>query len=205
MRTGLGVAVAISVCVTGGGGLTSAAAEANARCASTIDSTVPTETAVSDTVSATAPPISAVEVAEWQTIEIVDVCGESFTLAQLTGTPVFVEFFATWCSNCRRQLGDTQAAAAELGDEAVFVALSVETDISPGDVAEYAVDNEFDNIRFAVMSPELLAAIADAHGNTALNPPSTPHLIIGADGRAGELVTGFESPDDIVDAVRPAP
>ena len=139
-----------------------------------------------------------VELAAWQTIEIVDVDGVAFTLADYEGTPVLVETFATWCVKCRAQLGDTQQAAATFGDGAVVVALSVETELSPADVADYADDNGFVDIRFAVMSPELLAAFADAFGTTVANPPSTPKVIIDAAGRAGELSTGASSPDDLV-------
>ena len=80
-----------------------------------------------------------------------------------------------------------------MGDDAVFVVLSVETDLSAEDVAEYAEDNGFSSMRFAVMSPELLAAFADAFGTSAVNPPSTPHVVIAADGTAGELETGSVS------------
>ena len=39
----------------------------------------------------------------WTTAELTDVSGEAFTIADLAGKPVFVENFATWCSNCLRQ------------------------------------------------------------------------------------------------------
>jgi thiol-disulfide isomerase/thioredoxin len=134
----------------------------------------------------------------WQNVAITDTDGVSLTIAELKGMPVLVENFATWCSNCRRQLGDTQAAAARAGDKATFLALSVETDLAASDVAKYAADNGFDDIRFAVMTPEMLAAMNDAYGNSALNPPSTPKITIAADGTAGSMVTGYESPDTIL-------
>lgn len=140
----------------------------------------------------------------WQTMEIVDVDGESFTLADYIGTPVLVETFATWCSNCRAQLGDTQEAAAALGEEAVVIALSVETSLSSEEVAGYAADNGFVDIRFAVMSPELLAEFAGAFGTTVANPPSTPKFVIDARGAAGELTTGPEGVEDIVANMRAA-
>jgi len=139
---------------------------------------------------------------EWQTLGIVDVDGASFTLSDFVGCPVFVANFATWCGECREQLGDTQQAAAELYGEAIFIALSVETDISPDDVAAYAEDNGFSDIRFAVMSPEMLGAMVDAFGNSAINPSSTPHVFIAADGIPGELLTGFETPHAIIEALR---
>lgn len=135
--------------------------------------------------------------AAWTRIELTDVDGTTFTLADLEGTPVVVENFATWCSNCLRQLGDTQKAAAAAGESAAFVALSVETDIDPADVRSYAEDKGFSDIRFAVMTPEMAAAIQEAFGTTVLNPPSTPKIVIDADGTPGELATGFESPDEI--------
>ena len=111
---------------------------------------------------------------------------------------MLVESFATWCSNCRRQLGDTNEAAAQAGDDAVFVALSVETELDADDMADYAEEQGFDHIRFAVMTPEMLAAIDDAFGTSALNPPATPHVAVAADGSVGEMVTGFESPEAIL-------
>lgn len=145
-----------------------------------------------------------VDLPAWQTMEIVDVDGETFTLADYIGTPVLVETFATWCSNCRAQLGDTQDAAATLGEEAAVVALSVETTLSSEDVAAYAGDNGFADIRFAVMSPELLAEFADTFGTTVANPPSTPKFIIDVTGVAGELTTGPEGVEDIVAELRAA-
>ena len=134
----------------------------------------------------------------WQRLEITDVDGLTFTLADCIGTPVLVELFATWCSNCRQQLPKSQDAAVALGDQAAVIALSVETDIDPEAVAQYAVDNDFPAIRFAVMSPELLAAFVEEFGNSAANPPSTPKIVIDAAGVASEMTTGQESTEDLV-------
>lgn len=168
------------------------------------DSTVEPTDSAEPVAPTTSVEGSAMDLAAWQTIEIVDVDGDSFTLAELIGAPVLVETFATWCSNCRAQLADTQAAAATVGDTATVLALSVETDLSPEDVAAYAADNGSTDVRFAVMSPELLAAFAEAFGTTVANAPSTPKIIITADGVAGELQTGPSSADDLVDQLRAA-
>ena len=63
---------------------------------------------------------------------------------------------------------------------------------------DYAADNGFSDIRFAVMLPEMLAAMSDAYGNSALNAPSTPKVKVEADGAAGKLVTGYESTGEIL-------
>jgi peroxiredoxin len=139
----------------------------------------------------------------WQSAEIVDVDGETFRLADYLGTPVLVETFATWCSNCRAQLGDTTEAAATLGERAAFVILSVETDLDPGVVARYATDNGFTGMRFAVVSPELLAELVGSFGNSIANPPATPKFVIAPDGTVSELVTGAESADALVATLEP--
>jgi thiol-disulfide isomerase/thioredoxin len=134
----------------------------------------------------------------WQRLEIVDVGGAAFTLADCIGTPVLVELFATWCSNCLQQMPKTQEAAATMGEQAVVIALSVETDLDAHAVADYAEVNELPDIRFAVLTPDVLAAFVEAFGNTAANPPSTPKIVIDADGTAGELTTGQESTEELV-------
>ena len=146
---------------------------------------------------ATASAIRGNASAAWATAQLIDVDGQRFTIKDLAGKPVVVENFATWCSNCLRQLGDTQKAAVAAGDSAVFLALSVETDIALADVAAYADKHGFGNIRFAVMTPEFLAATKDAFGTAALNPSSTPKIVVTSGGKPGKVVTGFETPEKI--------
>jgi len=124
--------------------------------------------------------------------------GETFTLADYAGMPLYVENFATWCTNCKKQLQNVQAATAGSDADVAYVSLSVETDLSAEDIATYADDEGFDGIRFAVMSPEMLAAMNDQFGNSSLNPPSTPHFVVAADGQIGELATGFKEPDQVL-------
>lgn len=200
-RTVAATAAAAIVVALSGCGSDDSTAEAPSAAPET---TAPTTTAApageAATNETTAPPTTAdtADFAEWQQIEVTDTTGETFTIADLVGRPVLVENFATWCSKCRSQLESTQAAAEAAGDDAVVLALSVETDLSVDDMAGYAADNDFTAIRFAVMSPELLAAMNDAFGTTALNPPSTPKVVVAADGTAGELTTGPESSDEIL-------
>jgi len=177
-----------------------------------VSSTTPTSTTVADaagpTTTAVAPDADAdaaapspagteTELAAWQGLRLTDSSGQDFSVGELVGRPVLVENFATWCSKCRSQLKDTQEAAAAVGDKAVFLALSIEVDLDPSDLVEYADKNGFDNIRFAVMTPEFLAAMADEFGKSSINAPSTPKIVVDASGSAGKLVTGPESPDEI--------
>jgi|GEM_PF-726056 len=139
------------------------------------------------------------EQAAWMTLPLTDVrTGQSFTLADFAGRPVYVETMATWCPNCRAQLITVQEATVALeGQPPVFVALSVETTLPPTELAQYAAENGFTPI-FAVATPEILQALVDSFGRTITNPSSTPHFVIAPNGSQGELMTGFSSTDQIV-------
>jgi thiol-disulfide isomerase/thioredoxin len=47
--------------------------------------------------------------------------GERIRLADLEGKPTVVNFFASWCINCERELPDFARAASEFGDDVNFV------------------------------------------------------------------------------------
>jgi thiol-disulfide isomerase/thioredoxin len=144
---------------------------------------------------------ATVERPAWQQIQLTNArTGEPFTLADYAGKTVFVEPFATWCSNCRRQLGNVTQAQAQLGENVVFVALSVEANIGDDVLARYA-DNEGFDLIFAAMPPEMLQELAAIFGQTVSNPPATPHFIIRGDGSVTDLVTGIESADAIVSQI----
>jgi thiol-disulfide isomerase/thioredoxin len=124
--------------------------------------------------------------------------GETFTLADFAGKTIFVETMATWCSNCRRQLQNVREAKAQLADDSiVFITLSVETNMSDDALARYA-DNEGFDWLFAVASVNLLQALTDEYGRAVINPPATPHFIIYPAGNSTDLITGIESPEQLM-------
>ncbi len=135
----------------------------------------------------------------WQAIALTDVTtGESFTLTDFVGKTVYVEPMATWCSNCRRQLGYVKEARDQLNSEdVIFVGISVETTIDDATLAAYTEDTGY-NWTFAVATPEMVQSLVDQFGQTITNPPSTPHFIINPDGTTTELVTGFETADKLI-------
>ncbi len=124
--------------------------------------------------------------------------GSTFTIGDFAGQQVFVETFATWCSSCRRQLEDTQVAAAQAGDGAVFLALSIETSLDPAELEAYAQQHGFTDIRFGVLEPEALAALDEEFGSKVLNAPSTPKFTVAADGTLSAMTTGPESVEEIL-------
>jgi thiol-disulfide isomerase/thioredoxin len=145
--------------------------------------------------------VTAEEVIErpaWQTIALTDaLTEESFTLADFAGKTVFVEPFATWCTNCRQQLANVHAAKQQAGEDVVFVALSVEPNVGSEALAAYAADTGYDLV-FAAMPPEMLQALAAQFGQTISNPPATPHFVIRPDGSTSELQTGIQGVEAIL-------
>ncbi len=139
------------------------------------------------------------ELAEWQTLAMTNVrTGEEFAISDFLGCTVYVETMATWCINCLMQLVNVAAALPDLDPERhVVIAISLETELEPQDLARYAENSDFDWI-FAVASPDMLKAIVDAFGRDAVVPSITPHVIVYPDGTVGELQTGGTSPEEII-------
>ncbi|MGI8475339.1 MAG: TlpA family protein disulfide reductase [Thermomicrobiales bacterium] len=135
----------------------------------------------------------------WQTMAMTDVrTGRQFAIGDFRGCTVYVETMANWCGACRHQLGNVAEAEKSLDrDRFVFIAISVETDLSPADLASYAKDAGFDWV-FSVGSPAMLKALVDEFGRGAIVPPSTPHVIVAPDGSFGDLHTGYSQPDELV-------
>jgi hypothetical protein len=134
----------------------------------------------------------------WQSLALVNAAsGETFTLGGFEGKTDFVEPMATWCTNCRQQLGNVAQARAAAGDDVVFVALSLETTLDPADLAAYQQSNGFD-WTFAVMSEEVLQGLAGEFGRSITSAPSTPHFIIRPDGTFTELSTGIDQPEELL-------
>lgn len=140
----------------------------------------------------------------WLDHPLIDVAtGEPFTVRGLEGSVVLVETMATWCSNCRRQLGHLAEAAVALGGEAApgvpvaYLVVSVERGLDPAALATYAERHGLP-FRFAVADDALLRLLAERFGRAVLNPPSTPHVIVSPTGAVGPLTTGFSSPAELV-------
>lgn len=138
----------------------------------------------------------------WQTIALTNAAtGEQFALGDFQGKTVFVEPMATWCSNCRAQQGHVSQAKTQLGDDVVFIGLSLETNLPSEQLASYAQGNGFD-WTYAVIPVNLLAELSDEFGRSITSAPSTPHFIIRPDGSFSELATGIHSADEIVSEIQ---
>lgn len=160
------------------------------------NATAPSDSQPASTSPRASAPASAAASAAGQpteallAVELTDVrSGETFSLGDLAESngPVLLETMAVWCSNCRAQQQEV-AIAHEAGDFA-SVSLDVDLSESPEDLAAYA-DREGFDWHFAIADPELYRALQDRFGVASTNPPSTPLIIIGADGTVTPLEFG---------------
>jgi cytochrome oxidase Cu insertion factor (SCO1/SenC/PrrC family) len=156
------------------------------------------------TLPANAAP--AIERPAWHSLPLTDArSGQTFTLADFAGKTVYVEPMATWCTNCRQQMGviRDQVRAQVDPERVVFVGLSVETDLASETLASYVSAQGFD-WTFAVMTPELLQELASTFGRTVTNPTAVPHFVIGPDGTTGDLSTGHHTAEQLLAILGPA-
>ena len=64
--------------------------------------------------------------------------GSALDLAALKGKPVVINFWATWCPPCIREMPDLAALAREMGDQAAFIGIAADTD---GNVKKFTAKN----------------------------------------------------------------
>ncbi|HEU5203177.1 MAG TPA: hypothetical protein VFU17_02645 [Candidatus Limnocylindrales bacterium] len=154
---------------------------------------------------ATAAPTATPPVidAAWAQVDLTDVAtGEPFRIADLAGKAVIVETMAIWCTNCRAQQGDVYRALDDLDpDRVAYVLLDVDPNETAPALADYRTQNGFTGT-YAIAGRETARALADEFGDQVLNPPSTPMILIGTDGRVTLTDFGHKSPETVVQLVR---
>lgn len=69
-------------------------------------------------------------------VVLVDTAGERFELAALRGTPVVLNFWATWCPPCRAEMPELEAAHTELAGQVAVI--GVNQGESQAEVAAFA-------------------------------------------------------------------
>lgn len=122
-------------------------------------------------------------------LELTNLDGASFTLASLTGKPVLVEFWATWCPPCL----STLEWLKDLDPDVVTV-VAVAVHSERGDVDRLV--ERFGILGEVVMgSPEILRAFGGL--------PAIPTLIL-ADGRGQIVQTFYGAPQNLHEDVASA-
>ena len=112
-------------------------------------------------------------------------------LANLRGRPVVVNFFASWCVPCRKEMAAFQAASSRLGDRVSFVGVDHQDDRKGGQ--QLLADT---GVRYPTgYDPD--GTIAARYGLFGM--PTT--VFIGTDGKVLDKHTGELSQSDLEDAI----
>ncbi len=117
-----------------------------------------------------------------ETVSLMNLEGDVISLAALRGSPVWINFFATWCPPCQEEtpvLRDTYAQYVDDGLELVAVSVQEST---PSDVADYAETYALDyTIGF-----DATGAVFDTYQGYGL----PTHVFVDADGVIRQLRYG---------------
>ena len=159
----------------------------------------PSDAPAASTEPAVNPATAALASKTWANAPLTDVeTGETFTIAELAGKPLFIESMAIWCSNCRAQQGRFSEAFAQMAPgTAEYVVLTVDPSETAEDLARYKSERGFTG-RYAVAGKELAKALNAEFGPNAINPPSVPVIFVSPSGEV-EFSTGQESVEQILE------
>jgi thiol-disulfide isomerase/thioredoxin len=123
--------------------------------------------------------------------------GRKIDLSDYRGHPVIVDFWATWCGPCRRQIPELVALYKRYNKTSGLVVIGVSADLIQGDGLS-AVEPFVEE--FKINYPVALAdeALMDSLGVEAI--PTT--LFVGPDGKIISRVVGAGRPGEISEGAR---
>ena len=119
--------------------------------------------------------------------------GKQIDLGRYIGkTPMLIEFWATWCGNCRELMPALLEAEKKFGKKVKFVAIAVAINQSPEKVRRYLAAHPM---------PHDFYYDADGKAAGAFDAPATSYVVML--DRAGRVVyTGLGGKQDLEAAIR---
>ena len=124
-----------------------------------------------------------------------DSTGTVIDFEKYKGKVTFINFWATWCGPCKRELPDLVALSRELADRDVkFIGIS--TDRGPNiidDVRSFVSEN---GIPYPIVISN--EDLEDAFGNPRAIPTS---YIVGSDGKIAQTLIGLQSKQALTQAI----
>lgn len=121
--------------------------------------------------------------------------GKPANLAQYVGkAPVLIEFWATWCPNCRELEPHLKAVHAKYANQIKFVGVSVSVNQSPDRVKAYVAKHEIPGDQFF-----------DRNGAAtgAYDVPATSYVVV-LDKTGKVVYTGLGGDQDLEKAIKKA-
>ena len=113
-------------------------------------------------------------------VDMVAFNGDPVALSQFEGTPVVLNFWATWCPFCVAEMPDFEKVNQAAGGQVQFIGVNLQDDAGAADdlVGETGVTY--------LLTRDPRGVVYSAFGGVAM--PTT--VFIGADGIVDEIVTG---------------
>lgn len=138
--------------------------------------------------------------AAWLDLELTDAAnGETFTLASLQGQVVALEPMAIWCTICKEQQDQVKTAYSDVQEAGVrYISLGIDPNEDPASLAKYAERNEYP-WTFVQAPRQLSRALSDIFGPQVLSAPSTPLIVLDADGEVVVQTFGVHGPDKLLE------
>lgn len=121
--------------------------------------------------------------------------GKAANLAQYVGkTPVLMEFWATWCGNCKQLEPHLKAMHAKYGKQVKFVGVAVSVNQSPELVRRYIARHRMPGEQFFDRR---------GHATGAYDVPATSYIVV-LDRRGKVVYTGLGGDQKLEPAIRKA-
>ena len=114
------------------------------------------------------------------TVDMVAFNGDPVTLAQFEGTPIVLNFWATWCPFCVAEMPDFETVNQAADGQVQFIGVNLQDDAGAAD------DLVGDTGVTYLLTRDPQGVVYSAFGGVAM--PTT--VFIGADGIVDEIVTG---------------
>lgn len=131
------------------------------------------------------------EVESAPAFDLASLAGPRVSLDSLRGRPAIIDFWATWCAPCVRQIPVLNALKDKRGDEVAVIGISVDVDGAEA-VAPFAEEH---GIEYTVLfGDEALAQDFGARGFPTL-------FVLDADGAIREAHVGVASLDELEEAL----
>lgn len=138
-----------------------------------------------------APPAPEPVVATLLNQKLKDTAGQPQALARYHGQAMLVNFWATWCAPCVKEMPELSALSAELAPKGVQV-LGIGID-SPSNIKEFLVKTP---VRYPIFVAGMEGTeLSRAFGNKQGGLPYT--VLIGADGKVRKTYLGALKFDEV--------
>ncbi|MEN8160018.1 MAG: TlpA disulfide reductase family protein [Myxococcota bacterium] len=135
-------------------------------------------------------PAAAVEALAAPGFTLPALAGGDVSLAELRGRPVLIDFWATWCAPCIRQIPVLNAFTEKHGERIPVLGISVDVDADA--VAPFAAEND---VRYRILLGD--EGLARDYG--ALGFPTL--YVVRPDGTVHSSHVGVASPEELEAAV----